>query len=40
VSVTRRTDCACCQTGGWLLADRVLSRLLKASWPQHIDDIE
>jgi formamidopyrimidine-DNA glycosylase len=32
--------CARCQTGGRLLADRALSRLLKASWPKHIDDIE
>jgi formamidopyrimidine-DNA glycosylase len=32
--------CARCQTGGRLLADRALSRLLKASWPKHVDDIE
>jgi len=32
--------CARCQTGGRLLADRALSRLLKASWPRHIDDLE
>ena len=31
--------CARCQTGGKLLADRALSRLLKASWPKHIDDL-
>ena len=31
--------CARCQTGGKLLADRALSRLLKASWPRHIDDL-
>jgi formamidopyrimidine-DNA glycosylase len=31
--------CARCQTGGKLLADRSLSRLLKASWPRSIDDI-
>lgn len=30
--------CARCQTGGKLLADRALSRLLKSSWPRHIDD--
>ncbi len=30
--------CARCQTGGKLLADRALSRLLKASWPRFIDD--
>jgi formamidopyrimidine-DNA glycosylase len=32
--------CARCQTGGRLLADRALSRLLKASWPRHIDEID
>lgn len=32
--------CARCQTGGKLLADRVLSRLLKDSWPKRIDDLE
>lgn len=31
--------CARCQTGGKLLADRSLSRLLKASWPKSIDDL-
>lgn len=31
--------CARCQTGGKLLADRALSRLLKQSWPKHIDDL-
>lgn len=31
--------CARCQTGGKLLADRSLSRLLKASWPKTIDDL-
>ncbi|MFO1285404.1 MAG: zinc finger domain-containing protein [Rubrivivax sp.] len=30
--------CARCQTGGRLLADRALSRLLKASWPRTLDD--
>ncbi len=30
--------CARCQTGGKLLADRALSRLLKDSWPKRIDD--
>jgi formamidopyrimidine-DNA glycosylase len=29
--------CARCQTGGRLLADRALSRLLKASFPRHLD---
>jgi formamidopyrimidine-DNA glycosylase len=32
--------CARCQTGGRLLADRALSKLLKASWPRHIDDLD
>lgn len=32
--------CARCQTGGKLLADRALSRLLKASWPKHINDLD
>lgn len=32
--------CARCQTGGKLLADRALSRLLKASWPKHVDDLD
>jgi formamidopyrimidine-DNA glycosylase len=31
--------CARCQTGGKLLADRSLSRLLKSDWPKSIDDI-
>lgn len=30
--------CARCQTGGRLLADRALSRLLKSSWPKTLDD--
>ncbi len=29
--------CARCQTGGRLLADRALSRLLKAEWPKTVD---
>jgi formamidopyrimidine-DNA glycosylase len=32
--------CARCQTGGRMLADRSLSRLLKASWPRNIDELE
>jgi formamidopyrimidine-DNA glycosylase len=32
--------CARCQTGGKLLADRSLSRLLKKSWPRSIDEME
>lgn len=32
--------CARCQTGGRLLADRSLSRLLKANWPKRLEDLE
>jgi formamidopyrimidine-DNA glycosylase len=32
--------CARCQTGGKILADRSLSRLLKASWPRSIDELD
>ncbi|HLT96965.1 MAG TPA: DNA-formamidopyrimidine glycosylase family protein [Acidimicrobiia bacterium] len=32
--------CATCQTGGKLLADRSLSRLLKDDWPKHLDELE
>src|SRR3989475_3415340 len=32
--------CARCQTGGKVLADRALSRLLKASWPRSIDELD
>ena len=32
--------CPRCQTGGKLLADRSLSRLLKGDWPKTIDDAE
>jgi len=32
--------CPRCQTGGKLLADRSLSRLLKSDWPRTIDDLE
>ena len=31
--------CAHCQTGGTILADRALSRLLKSSWPRSIDEL-
>ncbi len=31
--------CATCQTGGRLLADRALSRLLKKDWPKHVDEL-
>ncbi len=32
--------CARCQTGGKLLADRALSRLLKEDWPRSLDELE
>lgn len=32
--------CARCQTGGRLLADRSLSRLLKDNWPRRLEDLE
>jgi formamidopyrimidine-DNA glycosylase len=32
--------CANCQTGGRLLADRSLSRLLKQDWPRTLDELE
>ena len=32
--------CARCQTGGKILADRALSRLLKKSWPRTLDELE
>jgi formamidopyrimidine-DNA glycosylase len=32
--------CARCQTGGKLLADRGLSRLLKGDWPKTLDELE
>ena len=32
--------CPRCQTGGKLLADRSLSRLLKENWPKTIEDLE
>jgi formamidopyrimidine-DNA glycosylase len=31
--------CARCQTGGKVLADRALSKLLHDSWPKHIDEL-
>ncbi|HUJ01343.1 MAG TPA: DNA-formamidopyrimidine glycosylase family protein [Usitatibacter sp.] len=31
--------CATCQTGGKLLADRSLSRLLKDDWPKTVDEL-
>jgi formamidopyrimidine-DNA glycosylase len=32
--------CATCQTGGRLLADRSLSRLLKDDWPRTLEELE
>ena len=32
--------CARCQTGGRLLADRAMSRLLKQDWPRSLDEID
>src|SRR6266511_693685 len=32
--------CATCQTGGKLLADRALSRLLKEDWPRTLEELE
>ena len=32
--------CARCQTGGRLLADRALSRLLREDWPRTLEELE
>jgi formamidopyrimidine-DNA glycosylase len=32
--------CAQCQTGGKLLADRALSRLLRSDWPRTLEELE
>ncbi len=32
--------CATCQTGGRVLADRALSRLLKKDWPRSLEELE
>lgn len=32
--------CPTCQTGGRVLADRALSRLLKKDWPRTVDELE
>ena len=32
--------CATCQTGGRLLADRAISRLLKEDWPRTLEELE
>ena len=33
-------NCANCQTGGKLLADRSMSRLLKSDWPKTLTELE
>ena len=41
VYATRETNyCPECQTGGRLLADRALSRLLRRDWPRRLEDLE
>lgn len=41
VYASRETNyCPSCQTGGKLLADRALSRILKRDWPRSIEDLE
>ena len=37
---TESNYCARCQTGGRMLADRSLSRLLKSDWPRTVDELE
>lgn len=38
---SRETNyCATCQTGGKLLADRAMSRLLKQDWPRSLEELE
>ena len=32
--------CAHCQTGGKLLADRALSRLMREDWPKTLEELE
>jgi formamidopyrimidine-DNA glycosylase len=32
--------CPTCQTGGTLLADRALSRLLRGEWPRTLSELE
>ncbi len=41
VYASRETNyCPTCQTGGKILADRSLSRLLKDDWPKTVDELE
>ncbi len=37
---TETNYCARCQTGGRLLSDRMLSRLLKSDWPRTLEELE
>jgi len=37
---TETNYCARCQTGGRVLVDRSLSRLLRADWPRSLDELE
>jgi formamidopyrimidine-DNA glycosylase len=32
--------CPSCQTGGKLLADRAMSRLLREDWPRSLEELE
>ena len=32
--------CPACQTGGRLLADRALSRLLREDWPRSLEELD
>lgn len=41
VYADRETNyCATCQTGGRLLADRAISRLLRSDWPRTLEEME
>ena len=39
-SANESNYCARCQTGGKLLADRALSRLLREDWPRTLEELE
>jgi formamidopyrimidine-DNA glycosylase len=39
-AATECNYCAPCQTGGKLLADRALSRLLRGDWPRALEELE
>jgi hypothetical protein len=38
--VNEANYCPTCQTGGRLLADRALSRLLREDWPRTLEELE